>query len=43
MIRIRHPQGSAVFKMTDSTTLEELQAFIADETGLAPGETECVC
>lgn len=40
MIRIRHPQGSATFKLQEATTLKDLQDFIQTEAGIAPHEQE---
>lgn len=40
MIRIRHPQGSATFKVQESTTLKDLQDFIQTEAAIAPHEQE---
>ncbi len=41
MIRIRHPQGTASFKVDDSTTtLGELQTYIAEQSGIAAADQE---
>lgn len=41
MIRIRHPQGTASFKVDDSTTtLGQLQSFIAEQSGIAASDQE---
>lgn len=39
MIRIRHPQGTATFKLDEQhSTLGSLQSFIAEQSGIAPGD-----
>uniref|UniRef100_V5EQE8 Ubiquitin thioesterase OTU n=1 Tax=Kalmanozyma brasiliensis (strain GHG001) TaxID=1365824 RepID=V5EQE8_KALBG len=41
MIRIRHPQGTTSFKVDDSsTTLAELQIYIAEQCGIAGADQE---
>ncbi|TKY87541.1 hypothetical protein EX895_003555 [Sporisorium graminicola] len=41
MIRIRHPQGTASFKVDESTTtLGQLQSYIAEQSGIAASDQE---
>lgn len=41
MIRIRHPQGTASFRVDDNaTTLGELQSYIAEQSGIAALDQE---
>ncbi|CBQ71351.1 conserved hypothetical protein [Sporisorium reilianum SRZ2] len=41
MIRIRHPQGTASFKVDDSTTtLSQLQSYIAEQSGIVASDQE---
>ncbi|SPO37617.1 related to OTU1  len=40
MIRIRHPEGTATFKLTPETSLKSLQAFVQELSGIDPVNQE---
>ena len=40
MIRIRHPQGTASFPISETTTLAAMQTFIQEQSGIAAADQE---